>query len=364
MVETRMPESVRRRPAAGAGVVGAAVALVGATRAWPAITGVDDGFGVVTSVLAVVALAAFLGLRYDRIGHRLAAAVAGAASAALVGYAFYGGYQRPVSEAALSSGPNVAAAGGAIGLVAAYLAYRDVPDDQLLTMGKATVIYTVVGIGGLLSIYVVTLLMLIVLQIVGVESTRLLANALSTLALGIGMGTTAFVALRTIGVGLDYVDVTVPSLRDLGYAVGGVIALFAVLIAVTLAFSVLGVQSGEHAIVDQAQGNPDILLVMIPASYVFVGPGEELLFRNVIQKRLYDHFSDVGAVVLASVIFGAVHFPAYGWNPSNVLAVFCLSLVLGTVYLRTKNLLVPAFVHGTFNAIQFWLLYVQLTGGA
>ncbi len=363
-METTMPESVRRRPAAGAGIIAAAVALVGATRSWPGIVGVTDGVAFATGALALLALGAFLGVRYDLIGRTPAAAAAGVASAALVAYAIYGGYHTPASEAALSSGPNVAGTGGVIGLLAAYVAYRDVPTDRLLSMSKATLVNTVVGIGGLLSIYVVTLLMLVVIWAVGVEPTPLLANALSTLALGIGMGATAFVALRTFGDGTEYIDVAVPSLRDLGYAVVGVIGLFAVLIGVSLAFSVLGVESGQHAVVEQAQGNPTILLVMIPASYVFVGPGEELLFRNVIQKRLYEHFGGRGAVVVASVIFGAVHFPAYGWNPTNVVAVFFLSLVLGTVFLRTKNLLIPAFVHGTFNALQFLILYVQLTGGA
>jgi membrane protease YdiL (CAAX protease family) len=43
--------------------------------------------------------------------------------------------------------------------------------------------------------------------------------------------------------------------------------------------------------------------------------------------------------------------------------VTVLSLVLGWVYYRTENLLVPIFVHGAFNAIQFAGLYVRLTGG-
>ena len=44
------------------------------------------------------------------------------------------------------------------------------------------------------------------------------------------------------------------------------------------------------------------------------------------------------------------------------LAVFALSLLLGWVYARTENLVVPIFVHGAFNAIQFGALYLAEIG--
>lgn len=349
---------------AAIGLVAAGVALAAAGLRWPAIAGVVNGTALVTAVLAALALGSFLGLRHGRLDRTSATVVAGLASAALVVYAGYGGYHTPASQASLSNGTNVSAMCGGIGVLAAYAAYRDVTTDRLRSMAKATVISTAIGVAGFISIYAVGLPMFGVLSALNVEVTPILGNALSTLALGIGMGVTALLALRLFEEGTEYLDVAVPSLQDVAYAIGGVVGLIVVLVVVAAVFSLLGVESGQHSIVEQAQGNPSILLVMIPASYVFVGPGEELLFRNVIQKRLYDQFGGPGAVVVASAVFGVVHLPAYGWDPTNVVAISLLSLVLGGVFLRTENLLVPAFVHGTFNALQFAALYVYLTGGA
>jgi membrane protease YdiL (CAAX protease family) len=40
-----------------------------------------------------------------------------------------------------------------------------------------------------------------------------------------------------------------------------------------------------------------------------------------------------------------------------------LGCILGFVYEQTDNLVVPALIHGVYNAILFSLLYVQVSGG-
>ena len=114
--------------------------------------------------------------------------------------------------------------------------------------------------------------------------------------------------------------------------------------------------------------NPIFLLALVPLSFLAIAPGEELVFRNIVQKYLYEAFSRRTAVLVASVAFAAVHFQQYASpNPVATLTTLCivfsLSLVLGWTYYRTENLYVPIFVHGAFNAIQFAGLYVRLTGG-
>ncbi len=42
--------------------------------------------------------------------------------------------------------------------------------------------------------------------------------------------------------------------------------------------------------------NPDVLLLLIPASFLLIGPGEELLFRGVVQGRLRDYFGLMSGV--------------------------------------------------------------------
>jgi len=259
-------------------------------------------------------------------------------------------------------------------------------------------------------------------------SEPVLNQVASTVALGFGTATGAAAYLWVSDRGLDFIDVELPSLRDVGYALAGVVGLFAALFAINLLIEQLGIPSSDHGIVEQAKDAPQILLVLAPLSLLIVGPGEELLYRNVVQKSLYETFSRRGAIFIASVIFASVHVLAYGGGVAPPLAllagilaaipfvallgmlylragdssgpavaygllalliavgifvsvlvtgfsvsiggvqsvlvslglVFVLSLVLGGIYARTENLVVPAVVHGVFNAVQFLLLYFEV----
>ncbi|MDX1746625.1 MAG: CPBP family intramembrane glutamic endopeptidase, partial [Halobacteriales archaeon] len=148
------------------------------------------------------------------------------------------------------------------------------------------------------------------------------------------------------------------------------VAIVALNLGLSLAIQQFGLESASHSIVQSAQSSPEVLLVLVPLSYLVIGPGEELLYRNVVQKSLYGAFSRPGAVIVGSVVFAAVHVFAFSGPGQSALAtlntlavVFVLSLVLGAVYEQTENVVASALVHGTFDAIAFAATYVQLTGG-
>jgi membrane protease YdiL (CAAX protease family) len=234
--------------------------------------------------------------------------------------------------------------------------------------GRAALSATAVGLAGFLSLVAWQVL----LGSVALSATGSLSavdeTLLGTLALGLGTGSTALLYLRVTDREWSFVDLEWPSRRDAGYAVGGVLVLFGATFGLEALFSAAGVRTAQHGITETAAGSPEVLLLLIPASWLLVGPGEELLFRNVVQKSLYGAFSRPTAVVVASLVFAAVHLPAYSTGTTlqaaaSLALVFSLSLVLGALYVRTDNLAVPAFVHGTYNAVQFAVLYVQLTDG-
>lgn len=194
-----------------------------------------------------------------------------------------------------------------------------------------------------------------------------LQNAALTLSSGIGLVIVAAIYLQLYDLDIGYIDVRVPSLRDLAYVVAGVVLLIGSLLAISVLFTRLGIQGAQHGIIQQASenNNPELLLAFVPLSIFVVGPTEELVFRNVVQKSLYARFDKRQAVVIASVLFAVVHFPAYLTSTlmaavSSVFVVLILSLVLGEWYRRTGNLTVAILVHGIFNAIQFALSYGQL----
>lgn len=361
-------------PDAGASLAG--VALAAAVLLFT--NDVLDDVTVAGAGVAVagVMLAAFFGRRYDVLDNRLAAPLATAAGLALVGIGGYAlvagssGAALPLGLSALAVGAIGAVVGGVGGVLAAVADWRAIPDARLATMFRTAFVSTGIGLLGYLALNVASLMIYVLVGVtIWTELTPLRQQLVGALGLGLGTGVTAVAYLRLSDRDLDFIDVRTPSLRDAGLAVGGVVAIFVGLYAVSIAMQAFGVPSSEHSVIQQAeQGNPEILLLLVPISYLVIGPGEELLFRNIVQKSLYDSFSRASAVVIASAVFALVHLPAYGSGGAagtigSLATIFTLSLVLGAFYAGSGNLLVPAFIHGTLNAVQFALKYLQLTGG-
>ena len=228
---------------------------------------------------------------------------------------------------------------------------------------------TYVGVSGFVAILVWQLLLFDALSGFGLSIGPVVEQVVGALALGLGTGTVVYFYLRWSSRSIGFVDVRRPTRRDVGYAVGGAVVLFVLLAAFEAIFSLVGVSIAEHDVRRQLEtGDPTMLLALIPASWLLIGPGEELLYRNVVQKSLYDTFSRRGAIAVASVVFALVHVPAYGGGAGAdsllgaLVVIFALSLVLGVSYDRTRNVIVPAFIHGTYDAVLFALLYVETVG--
>lgn len=355
-------------PVTGVGTVLAGVALAGFLL--PVRRGVGEPVVWAGLLFATVATAVFLARRYDvleRSGGASVAAVASLAVVVLSGYALNQGISGAATLPVLESVPLVfvtfVAAIGAVGMAVAD--YGGVTGDGLKRRTTTTVGLSLVGAVGLFSALVTTFVLSIpAFYLVG-ELTQTQQTALGQFGMALGTAAVALGFLHVTGRPVSFVDLERPDRWDLVWIVGGVVVLFGALMAVSLALAQTGTETATHSTVEQAQQSPEILYVYVPASILIIGPFEELLYRNVIQKSLYGTFSRGGAVVVASVIFAAVHAPAYGTGAAGaVLAslgvVFSLSIVLGAIYERTGNVLVPGLVHGIYNAVLFASAYVTL----
>lgn len=96
----------------------------------------------------------------------------------------------------------------------------------------------------------------------------------------------------------------------------------------------------------------DYSWTVLIALSVFAGVGEELLFRGAIQGGLAQHLPDAVAIVVASVLFGLVHYLSFTYF---VLATG-LGLVLGTAYAMTDSLLLVMVWHGVYDMIALYCL--------
>ncbi|MEZ3143728.1 lysostaphin resistance A-like protein [Halobaculum sp. MBLA0143] len=162
----------------------------------------------------------------------------------------------------------------------------------------------------------------------------------------------------------SYLGVRVPSLKELGFVVGGLFSVFALVLGMSIVVQLVGVTPAENNASQVAQQSDSLALLLVVASLVVIGPCEETLFRGTVQNRLREEFSAPTAITLTAVLFAAVHVTALtggaGARAVTIGVLLVPSFVFGITYELTDNLVVPTLIHGTWNAMLFSLI---LLGG-
>ncbi len=166
----------------------------------------------------------------------------------------------------------------------------------------------------------------------------------------------------------SYLGLRQPVLEDWMYtAAGYVLAFVAAITAIFIVVFLLDLTPAQNRAAELGDETPNVFLVLIVLAFLLIGPGEELLFRGVIQSRLRETFSAPLAIGIATGIFAAVHAPSLAGPISGraltITMLFFPGLVFGITYELTDNLLVPTLIHGAYNATLFALAYISLTAG-
>ncbi|WP_324661682.1 CPBP family intramembrane glutamic endopeptidase [Haloarcula sediminis] len=243
-----------------------------------------------------------------------------------------------------------------------------------LALGFALLVLTVVGIG-LVTGAELSGFAFLVLSLVFVQGIGCGGVALSYYKLRPVIAPRVRDALNIGGDGEPFgIPVSVPSLRQVGVVLAGYAAAIVWVmlsgVVLTVVQNVRGepIQTGNNAAAELGQTNPELLLLLIPASVLLIGPGEELLFRGVVQGRIRERFSRVPGIAIASLFFAALHIVALvgGSLLGNLVVVailFGTATVFGVAYEFADNIVVPSLIHGLYNATLFTILYVSLTVG-
>ncbi|WP_276271566.1 CPBP family intramembrane glutamic endopeptidase [Haloarcula litorea] len=259
------------------------------------------------------------------------------------------------------------------------------PERPLLQSAIAIVAGIGLGAGGLLLGFLLTAVVGAVLVYgLGLTVSPALSIVLGLVFVqGIGCGGVAFAyrgarpriappvrsRLGLSGDGPTFdIPASMPSLRDLLVVAGGYGTALVGAIVGSAVLSSLQVDTGTNRAAEIGMQNPEVLLVLIPASFLLIGPGEELLFRGVVQGRIREVFDPIPGVVLPSVVFAGLHWVALsGGSPLGNLAALGVLLVpahvFGAAYEYTGNIVVPSLIHGAYNATLFTLLYVVVRFG-
>jgi membrane protease YdiL (CAAX protease family) len=217
--------------------------------------------------------------------------------------------------------------------------------------------------GAIVILAVATVVGLFGLDLASRPALRLV---LSTLFLqGVTFGGIAILYVKGRDLGFGFVPVRLPDKRDGTVIVGGSIAILALLFVASSVITALGLNSAQNQIVEVGRQNPSVFLLLIPLQFLLVGPGEELLFRGLVQGTLRESLHPARSIVLASALFASIHLFSLSGDGKLVYIgiAFVLALVLGAAYEYTDNLTVPAVIHGMYNAVQFAGAYLTATGG-
>lgn len=93
------------------------------------------------------------------------------------------------------------------------------------------------------------------------------------------------------------------------------------------------------------------------AAYAIVGAPilEEFFFRGVLYGALRHHLPWLAAAGFSSLIFGALHGPAYA------LPLTVLGMLLAVLRERAGSLLVPILLHAFYNGLMIALLFYALS---
>jgi membrane protease YdiL (CAAX protease family) len=244
--------------------------------------------------------------------------------------------------------------------------HSNTPLDQLFTVVLPLIVAGVaIVVGAVLSTGIGAALEAADVQL-GIAGRLVLALVLVQ---GVAFGGISLAFLELTGRGREFVDADVPDVRDLLATVGGYLLAFAAVfvgaMVATAISRLLGTDTqAQNRIVEIGIESPEVLLLLVPMAFLLIGPGEELLFRGVVQGLLRERFSAVWAIVIASVVFAAIHYAAIvGSDAGRIAAIVVLlfpSVVLGALYEYTDNLVVPALVHAAYDATLFVGLYVVI----
>lgn len=154
-----------------------------------------------------------------------------------------------------------------------------------------------------------------------------------------------------------------PSRFHVALAVAVAVLLLALQYAALFGLQQVGITAGQNQAVVPGGDPVTYYVAMIVVSLLVVGPVEELLFRGVVQGGIRQAFDAVPAILIASVVFGLIHLPAVEGSMAAQWAYVGIAVglgcVLGLLYERTDNVLIPGFAHGLYNAMIYGVLLVD-----
>ncbi|MDF2557794.1 MAG: protease family protein [Bacillales bacterium] len=142
--------------------------------------------------------------------------------------------------------------------------------------------------------------------------------------------------------------------KEIVIAVIGTFTLFiaqAISVYIETAFGITSNSENTQMITEMIKNYPALFL--FPAIYAPIL--EEIIFRKFLMGGLKRRFGFWPAILVSSILFGAVHMEL-----QHLLIYSSMGFVLGYLYHRTERIAVPILAHGIMNALVVVFQFVSM----
>lgn len=188
------------------------------------------------------------------------------------------------------------------------------------------------------------------------DTAQATSTSIGYVVAGVVMAGGIYMYMRQRSVSFSSLQVRMPSLSTVGYAVAGFFAYILLTIVATVVMKILF--SGFRVNEEQDLGLGDVSGAVLPLTFValVVVPPlvEEFLFRGFLYSRMKAFkVPKIVAGLTVSLLFGLVHGQ---WNVA--VDTFVLSTVMLVVLEQSKNLWSTVIIHAMKNSLAFFVLFV------
>ncbi len=104
-----------------------------------------------------------------------------------------------------------------------------------------------------------------------------------------------------------------------------------------------------RSVYDTRVALPDWAIALLLAT--IIGPGEEIFWRGLVQKRLIALTSPTFGLVLGAIIYALVHL--WAGNAVLILAALICGLIWGYFYFKSGSLIGPMISHAVWDVVIF-----------
>jgi membrane protease YdiL (CAAX protease family) len=148
-----------------------------------------------------------------------------------------------------------------------------------------------------------------------------------------------------------------------GFSIAGCVVLgFATMFLVGMVAWLMHTPPSAGPLIEMMRDRTTLIVLAIFGTTV-APVAEELAFRGFLQPLLVRSLGAFGGIVLASALFGGLHFSEYGDSWQSALLVALAGAAFGCIRQWTGSTAAAAVMHASFNGLQFVALLTASKSG-